>query len=286
MANKPKVSKLPELKDKYDERSKYDWNEIRNDYIFGYKDEQGTLIYPKPKDIEVKHNIPAQYVSNRATKEKWLKHREAHQNEVAIAQQKEHQKRLANKAVKFDEQAANSATLTQDVLHNRMMRMMQLDAVDNERILDLVEQVSNGRPVDRALRDELKPLVSTYEWEAIWKAYTLANEVGRKALGITDEKPTLNQTNVQINQISPSASLKEVDDLRQQKLAEILQNPNLRLPVRQLEAGTEDIEDAEIVEEGDDDDNSRFESVVPTEVGGQIHDSRATSSATDSTELE
>jgi hypothetical protein len=287
MANtkKQKVS-LPALPEKYDERSKYDWNTIRNDYIYGYQDKQGTLIYPKPKDLEEKHNVPAQYISNRATKEKWLKHREAHQNEVAIAQQKEHQKRLANKAVKFDEKAAIDATLTQDVLGARMMRMMQLDAVDNNRIQELIAQIEDGRPVDRALRDELKPLVSTYEWEAIWKAYTLANEVGRKALGITDEKPTLNQTNIQVNQVSPTAALKELDELRNQKILEAMNNPNMRIPAITVavETDEDEIEDAELIE--DDDDSTGFELASATEDGGQVYSPHSPSSAADSTEPE
>lgn len=280
MVNKKPAATLPALKDSYDERSKYDWNTIRNDYIFGFKDNAGTLVYPKPKDLEDRHSVPAQYISNRATKEKWMKHREAHQNEVAIAQHKEHQKRLANKAVKFDEQAATDASMTQEILGSRIRTMMMLTIVDNNRIEEIVEEINNGREIDSELRAELKPLVSTYEYEAIWKAYTLANEVGRKALGITDDKQNITQTNVQINQVSPSAALKEIDDLRNQKLLEAFKNANMKIPG--ITTGhEEDIEDAEIV-----DDDARPELTVSAEDSGQIYDPHSASGSADSTEPE
>lgn len=235
------IAKLPELKTEYDERSKYDWQTIRNDFIYGMEDAEGTIIFPKPKELEEKYNVPAQYISNRATKEKWLKHREAHQNETAIVQQKEFQKKLANKVVKFDERVADDSMVAARILGDRLRQMEILQAADRTRINDLINELAEGtRQIDGSFRNEIKPLISSYEVEAIVKAMAMVVETGHKAMGVEDGRAGITNT-IQIANIqSPSQALQELDEKRQEAIANFFQNKNARIP--QLGIGVEEAE--------------------------------------------
>lgn len=271
--------KLPVLKDEYDERSKYDWTAIRHDFIYGVEDSSGTVIYPKPKELENIHNVPAQYVSNRATKEKWLKYREAQQNEEAIARQKEHQKRLANKAVKFDEEIIRYSETVQRILNARVNQIEMANAVDAERLNNLIMDVADGkRRIDNTLRNELKPLVSSYELESLMKSVALNLEVAHKAMGIDEGQQNVINTTVQIANVTPSQALQEADELRQKALEQFFNNTRAVIPSLGI-GGPEDIE-GELV------DDSEPQRAISAEAGGQVSDPHSASGTTDSAESE
>lgn len=278
------IAKLPELKQEYDERSKYDWQAIRSDYIYGMEDADGTVIFPKPKELEEKYNVPAQYISNRATKEKWLKHREAHQNETAIVQQKEFQKKLAKKVVKFDERVADDSMTAARILGTRLRQMEIIQAADQSRISELVNELAEGtREVDQNFRSEIKPLISSYEVEAIVKAMEIVIETGHKAMGVEDGRAAITNITQIANIQSPSQALQELDEKRQEAIANFFQNKNARIP--QLGIGVED--EDEIVEgELVDDPDSGLQPAIPAEASGQVYDSHSAPGSADSTESE
>jgi hypothetical protein len=287
MTKAKKAPSLPVLKTENDERSKYDWATIMNEYVYGIQEDDGAVVYPKPKDLEARHNVPAQYISNRATKEKWVQHKEAHQREEALARQKEHQKRLAKRAVKFDETAADAASTAMQILHERLKQIRTIQILDIERQAELIEDLAVGnREVDSEFRSELKPLYSTYEIESIAKSMGISMEVAHKALGIEDGKPAINNT-IQIANIAPSQALQEADEHRQKALESFFQNKNVRIPQFGLNAPEDDILnaiEAEIVE--DTDEYTESQPDAEAEVGGPVHDPHTTPGSADRTESE
>lgn len=257
MPTKYRVGKrLDPLPDSYGERSRYDWINIRKDYIEGALDEDGTVIWPSVSALAIKYDINGQQISNRANKERWSDHRDAHQRQIAVARQKAAAVDLAKKAVKFDEQAAEMAVTAQTAIQNRLIQIMQIQEVDKDRIDTLLEEIATTHEVPEALRKELRPLVSAAEFESLMKALALANEVGRKALGIKDDEPAIRQqVNIETT-ISNNVTqqLRQSNEERNQALLNFFNNKNIRIPgvtsgtQLELEPGLVEDEEGEIVE--------------------------------------
>jgi hypothetical protein len=221
--------KLPELKARYDERSKYDWLDVRAAFIEGTRDSDGTIVWPSVPELAKKYSIPEAALRNRVGSERWRDHRQAHQNQLAVERQKEHAKVLAKKAVKFDEQAVEASTVAQQIVLDRLYEIQELKTLDQPRLNEIRDRVEQGEIIDpRELRQSV---VGYSELESLAKAFNLFNEVGRKALGLKDGETAGAQTNIQINQITNVAEqLRQSDEQRNQALLSVLQNSNLKLP--------------------------------------------------------
>lgn len=252
-------SAKPSILDKQnDPRAKHDWHTLRKEYIEGIDDGNGTIYYPTVAQLAERHGISNQLIVNKASREKWTAVKSAEMNRVALERQKKLAKLMANKQIKFSEKAAEDAMQTQIALGKRILQLTELTELDNARISVLMDRIEAGEKITPAFRGELKGLVSSSEWESLWKAYALANEVGRKALGMKDgdEPAQTNNTFItQVNNTGPTQILKDTD--RTSAILAALQNPNMVIPGVTVDVPElEDTLDAEVVE---DDDNSESE---------------------------
>jgi hypothetical protein len=221
-----KNDKLPVLREQYDQRTKYDWLSARKDYIEGYEDAEGTIVYPGPKEISERYGIPYGNVTTFISKERWKDHRDAHMNEIALARQKEHSKVLAKKAVKFDEQAADAAQVGQELILGRLLELRSFRAADRARAEDLLERMEQGEIIPVT---EFKSLLWHTELESLANSLDKFQNIGRKALGITDNDSTT-VNHVEITQTNIGTEMARTDQNRAEGIMQLLANKNLNLP--------------------------------------------------------
>lgn len=253
---KPKDS-LPQLREKYDPRTKYDWVTARTEYIEGYKDSDGTIVYPGPKEISERFDIPYGNVTTFISKERWKDHRDAHQNRIAVERQKEHARVLAKKAVKFDEQAAEASAVGQQLILDRLLELQELRNYDRVRVEELKARMLAGEviPVSR-----FKSIIYHAELESLANSLSKFQDTGRKALGITDNDTTVTQ-HVEINQTNISNEMARPDQARAEGILQLLANKNIKLSglQEQREIQNQEVVEAEVIEltdgsENDEDD--------------------------------
>lgn len=250
-------TKLPALKESYDERSLYPWMTIRTEYIEGFEDEDGTWAWPGIKELAERYEIPEKQLQNRINKERWIEYKKAHQNQIALERQKEHAKRLTGRAIKFDEQSLEIAEFANGLIMDRLNELAELQdlVVQNRQIY--IEAIEAGEEVSVS-----KLKASAYsgsELESIAKAFAMFAETGRKALGIKDGESPINQTttNITVQQTNIREDLNRTDADRMSEMMRILGNPNLSLPgvdKQPLALEGEVVEDADIVEDEEIDD--------------------------------
>jgi hypothetical protein len=255
-----KNNNLPVLREKYDPRTKYDWLGARKEYIEGYYDADGTLVWPGPKDISERWDIPYGSVTTFISKERWKDHRDAHQNEMALARQKEHSKLLAKRAVKFDEKAADAAEVGQRLILGRLLELEELRAADRNRAEELKRRMDEGEIIPVT---EFKSIIYHSELESLANSLSKFQDVGRKALGITDTEANVTQ-HVEITTTNISTEMQRTDQNRVEGILQLLANKNIELGElsRARDEQNKQIVDAEYleIEAGDGDDEEDSES--------------------------
>ncbi|GEM_PF-4010107 len=117
---------------------KYDWDKIRDEYIYGHMDETGQREYPSLGKLAEKHNIPLGTVKSRARRESWSKQREKAQLKLQEKIMDARAESVAEDMVKADmifEQTAMSLTevimkkitqMDQDINEKRFIRAIEL----------------------------------------------------------------------------------------------------------------------------------------------------------------
>lgn len=245
-------TKLPVLRESYDERALYPWMNIRTEYIEGFEDDDGTWQWPSVRELAARFDMPEKPLQNRMAKERWLEYRKAHQNQITLERQKEHAKRLAGKAVKFDEKASDTAMFGMDLIFERLQELQELKAIVEQNRQLAVQKVEDGEWVPPA---QLKAsAISGAELESLAKAASMFTEAGHKALGIKDgENIQLTQNNVEINQTNVRDELLRRDEDRVKEFLRIVQNKNFSVPQsalgQQPEEDDEEVIEADLVED-------------------------------------
>ena len=242
-------TKLPVLRESYDERSVYPWMNIRTEYIEGFEDSDGTWQWPSVRELAERFEMPEKPLQNRASKERWLEYRKAHQNKIALERQKEHERVLAGKAVKFDEQAVETAFFANQLIYDRLKELEKLkEIIERNREL-AIEKVDAGEWVNPS---QLKAsAISGAELESLAKAYSMFNETGRKALGIKDGDVNLTQNNIEVTQTNIREELLRKDGDRIQEFMRIVGNKRFSVPMDQFGLTTGDEEDDEEIIEAE-----------------------------------
>lgn len=228
--------KLKELKPTTSALARYDWNSAREDYINGWLDSDGAIVYPKNKELAEKYDIPAQSLANKINKERWNDHRNAREREKSIEIHQMRLKKLAKKAVVFDETTADAAQIAQKLILDRLQELYEVRERDKARIQNVLEEWDNADPdsVDmEALKIELRPMMWSTEVFELAKAQSLFAETGRRALGIKDDETGVtmnNQVNIEINAQSVQSELNSDDEARAAAILQVIRNPNLIIP--------------------------------------------------------
>jgi hypothetical protein len=227
------AKKLPPLPITTDHRARYDWNHARRDYVEGVIDEDGTLVYPNNKQIAEKYDIPIQSLANKIHKERWRDHRVARERERSLEVQQERVKKLAKKAVIFDETTLNAAQAGIRIILNRLLLIADLDETDEQRIRGLKQAYENGEADDADFQKEIRRWVYYAEITELSKALEKFQIAGRTAAGIKEDESAITQNNtvnISLTQTNIREELERDDETRAQALLSVLRNPNLVLP--------------------------------------------------------
>ena len=237
-------TKLPVLPESYTERAVYPWLNIRTEYIEGFEDDDGTWQWPSVKELAARFDMPEKPLQNRMSKERWLEYRKAHQNKIALERQKEHEKVLAGKAVKFDEQASATAIFGIELIYERLEELRSLKGIVEQNREIAIAKVQEGEWVNPS---QLKAsAISGAELESLAKAMAMFTEAGHKALGIKDgDTINLTQNNLEVTQTNIREELQRADGDRIKEFVRIIGNNRFSVPMEQL-IGKKD--DEEIVE--------------------------------------
>lgn len=229
---KPKLTELKPISDS----ARYDWAHAREDYINGITDDEGVVRYPKNAEICEKYNIPSQSLSNRINKERWADHRAARQREQSIALHQARLKKMAKKAVIFDETTADAAQVAQKIILERLLELDQIRIRDRVRIQRILDEWDETAPEDvdmDYIKQQIKPLMWSTEIFELAKAMSLFAESGRRALGIKEDETGItmnNNVSIEINSVNSNNVLTSDDETRAAALLQVLRNPNLIIP--------------------------------------------------------
>lgn len=117
--------------------AKYDWDKIREEYIFGYITPEGQKVFPTQRNLAERHNIPISTIGTRASKEKWEEKKRAKSNKI--------EQKIIEKKTTYD---AESIVISDDKFESageliRRVAVKQLEA--QEERIKLGEYV---RPID------------------------------------------------------------------------------------------------------------------------------------------
>ena len=231
-----KKTKLSPLPDKNRKNAVYDWLSIREDYINGTEQEDGIVVYPTPTELSEKYGVPYQSLLNKSHKERWNDHRAARTREKNIAIHQERVKKLAKKAVIFDETTVDAAQVAQKLVLDRLMELESIRERDKARIQRVLAEwdVTEDSDVDmEALRKELRPMIWSTEIFELAKSLSLFAESGRRALGIKEDETALTmnqQINIQMVSQNAQDELDSDDENRARAILQIIRNPNLVIP--------------------------------------------------------
>ena len=187
---------------------------------------------------------------NKITKERWSDHRKAREREKSIEIHQQRLKKLAKKAVIFDETTADAAQVAQKLILERLLELDQIRQRDRARIQAVLDDWDSTDPgsVDmEALKIELRPMMWSTEIFELAKAMNLFAESGRRALGIKEDETGVtmnNQINIEIGTQNVQSALSSDDEARAAALLQVIRNPNLVIP-----GLTSPVVEAEVVEE-------------------------------------
>lgn len=218
---------------------RHPWEKVRDHYV--EHPEEITL-----KELSEAYDIPYQSVRDRSSEEKWKFQRAAYQSEVHAKQTANRMKRMVEQANNFDDQSLRAAQIGQGLVAGRMAQIAELFAAGNHHHKVAAEKLKQGLPVERS---ELYSFINYKELGELAAALQRFQEVGRKALG-TDIQRFDVQGEVQHNIEAHISIVQEMarDDVdRQAQLLEAMHRAGLI----SLEIEEADVEDAEVVGDGD-----------------------------------
>ncbi len=140
--------------------NKYDWTEVRIEYVEGYTDGEGNQKWPTMKELSLKHGIPNSYLRRIASSEKWKDEKMNYITNYEHARHTERIKYLAKKSIKFDE---NCILIAEKGIQRLKDNILNADKIIEE----------NGTRVIMPI-EELESLAKTLE---------KLQKIGRLALG-------------------------------------------------------------------------------------------------------
>jgi len=82
--------------------NKYDWVNIKREYVEGYADKENKQMWPTMKQLSLKHGIPPAYLRRIAALQKWTIEKNNYVTNYEHCIQAEKIRYLAQKSAKFD----------------------------------------------------------------------------------------------------------------------------------------------------------------------------------------
>ena len=143
---------------------KYDWVDIRRQFIEGVPDEDGKPQYLSLAQLSKHAKVPVQRLRQRSSAEKWFQARDEYREKLAKVTQAKRIAQFSEKAVVFDERSLDLAqegmTLVshrvREIAHNLRGVTAQIGARDFARLCEVMEAAAERQASSRtsvALRE-------------------------------------------------------------------------------------------------------------------------------------
>lgn len=231
---------------------KYNWDRIRTLFIEGVPvdvaDPDGDRDWLNLKELSERLQVPYQRIAQRSSKERWADKKVAYQAQITRERQQQRAKKLAGAATEFDDKALTVAQLGAQLVHARLGEIVT-DVKDRQVLRQQAMAArQQGLPIDPA---QLRTAIHSTELERLGKSMLMFQEIGMKALGTDIERHHVEGT-VNVEQtVSVGEELERDDSKRLAGLLAAAHRSDVMADViKELEAGDDDIVDAEIVDDG------------------------------------
>lgn len=253
----PPSSKTPAKQPKARGRGrprKYDWPTVERAYVEGLAsdEDESRVTWPSLRQVAEAHGVPEARVYEYSAAHHWKAKREAHMAKIEAARRAARAKELAKEAVQFDERALNTAKMGMAMVTQRLVEM----AKDAQKLGPLreaeQERLIQGKDVNGSL---LKPVVKAYELDQLSRAALTWQQVAAKAVG--DDAIKVEHSGPgggPIETLQITQELLRDDPERLAGFLEVLQRTGVldieeEADVPELEAGSDDVVEAEVVED-------------------------------------
>ncbi len=90
-------------------QGRYNWDQIKTEYVEGIIDENGNLYFPTLQELEEKHGMSGSTIRRRASKEGWATEKDIYQTKIREKKREKKVEELARKAAEFDSEVLKVA---------------------------------------------------------------------------------------------------------------------------------------------------------------------------------
>lgn len=192
------VGKKEKLKGRPDKHSPDKWIAIRTKFVQGVEDLSGNRQYPTLDSLAVEYEIPIATVYNHSASESWLEQRNMFQTKLQNELDESRRKQLVKDASAFDSASLSLARAIQGEI-GQIIKTAQDDRRDNT--------------------STKKNPISPSSLNSLSMALSIAQRVGRLALGETTDNTNVNATIDNRTQIDEALSI--VRDIARAKSSSI-----------------------------------------------------------------
>ena len=180
----PNVPKVP-VKD-LKKGTKFDWEPIRRSYIEGWDSDDAKVqsrVFPTLQEVADHFGITSTRVREISARERWPARRKAYQYQAAVEGRKNRLTAMADQANDFDDKSLTVAKMGMAMVTTRLAEIAEELKNSKTRRENARVKQERGEFVER---HELWSAINYKELEGLAKASQTFQEVGRKALGVSD----------------------------------------------------------------------------------------------------
>lgn len=160
---------------------KYDWLEIRRNFIEGIGEEgDDEREFVNLVELSKRLDVPLQRIRERAADERWYEQREQYQLRIAKARQTKRVLELAGESVDFDSKSVELAKLGIGMVTARMAEIAREVKEAQIRRDEALKLQAAGFAVDT---EDLKTVIDARELDTLSRAATQWQQLGHKAMG-------------------------------------------------------------------------------------------------------
>lgn len=227
--------------------SKYDWEAIKNGFVFGIPQDGHELPwYPSLKELAEYFKAPYGKIRNRSSKERWPTQKKRAQTDSAKKAYDDRIKKSGESLIEFDNNSYNFARLGMTMATARMGEIAQELKASGDRRTLAQEKLSQGLPVEP---HEMWSAIDAKELQTLAQAADVFQQIGRKALNADVIRHEISGPNGEAVAVEHSFDVVEElmrpDANRLNQLVSSLEEAGI------MNILGEQIEDAEIVEDKD-----------------------------------
>lgn len=160
---------------------KYDWVDIRRQFIEGVPDEDGKPQYLSLAQLSKHAKVPVQRLRQRSSAEKWFQARDEYREKLAKVTQAKRIAQFSEKAVVFDERSLDLAQEGMTLVSHRVREIAQM-----VEIVDARKAAILSKPLEQITEEDMEVLetaVDARELDTLAKAATSWQTLGQKASG-------------------------------------------------------------------------------------------------------